>query len=163
MPAAIAFPDSLYPEATTFKSTRPQGRGPRRQVIVAGVEGAATPHRISKPLNSGNAVIPGEHTLRRESQGKVSLSPFIPAAGKPLREAWERSRAATCYFPLAFCAAQRRRWASAIRLRASGLRTRFFLLFPATPGFAALSLPEILPDAASRERTCVSLAISASI
>src|ERR1700739_54767 len=67
------------------------------------------------------------------------------------------------YFDFAFCAAQRLSCASAIRLRASALSTRFFflpgplLVFVLDPGEATAREP------ASRERTWVSLAISASI
>jgi len=38
----------MYPETAEFKSTRPQGRGPRGQVFVGGVEGAATLHEVKK-------------------------------------------------------------------------------------------------------------------
>ena len=71
-------------------------------------------------------------------------------------------------YDLAFCAAQRLRCASAILLRASGLNTRFFLVFPlAFAGdfgvLGSVTLAATLPVVASRERTCVSFAISASI
>src|ERR1035437_7127502 len=42
---AIAEPESMYPETTALKSTRPSDRGPQRQVFVAGVERAATLHK----------------------------------------------------------------------------------------------------------------------
>src|SRR5215469_2708044 len=70
---------------------------------------------------------------------------------------------ACIYLVLAFCAAQRLRCASAIRLRASGLSTRAFLAF--TGAFLALrpfALDEP-PEPASRARTWVSFAISESI
>jgi hypothetical protein len=68
------------------------------------------------------------------------------------------------YFDLAFCAAQRLRCASAIRLRASALSTRFFLLLLGPLVDLLAELDELVDrEPASRERTWVSLAISASI
>src|SRR5580692_3662791 len=68
------------------------------------------------------------------------------------------------YLLLAFCAAQRLRCASAIRLRASGLSTRDFLaLAGAFLVLRSVTLEAETPEPASRERTCVSLAISESI
>ncbi len=68
---------------------------------------------------------------------------------------------------LGFCAAQRLRCASAIRLRASALNLRrffrFFGAFAAFPVLRSVTLAATLPVLASRERTCVRLAISASI
>jgi len=66
---------------------------------------------------------------------------------------------------LDFCAAQRRRCASAMRLRASGLRTRVFLDDFLAADFV-LRCDEVKlfePDPASNFLTCVSLAISESI
>lgn len=70
----------------------------------------------------------------------------------------------------AFCAAQRLRWASAIRLRASALNTRF-LRGPAAgvlsallvPLVAALAAALVVPVPLKRARTWVSRAISESI
>jgi hypothetical protein len=45
---ATAKPESMYPEAAALTSTRPPGRGPQRQVFVAGVEGAATLHETKQ-------------------------------------------------------------------------------------------------------------------
>lgn len=65
---------------------------------------------------------------------------------------------------LAFCAAHLLRCASAIRLRASALSTRFLrVLAGAFLVFRSVTFVATLPESASRERTCVSLAISASI
>jgi hypothetical protein len=44
-----AEPELKYPETTAFKSTRPSGRGPQRQVFVAGVERAATLYKLNRP------------------------------------------------------------------------------------------------------------------
>src|SRR5580658_8968243 len=87
---------------------------------------------------------------------------------RPAPETGERGNGprggGSCYFALAFCAAHRLRCASAIRLRASGLRTRFVLVLPAFVFFLiAVNLVARLRELASSERTCVSLAISASI
>ena len=58
------------------------------------------------------------------------------------------------FFDLAFCAAQRLRCASAMRLRASGLSTRFFLLLlgPLVDLLAELDAP-LDREPASRVRT----------
>lgn len=69
---------------------------------------------------------------------------------------------------LAFCAAQRLRCASAMRLRASGLSTRIFRVFIFGVAEAFLVLRSLIPVAtlpvlANKERACVSRAISASI
>jgi hypothetical protein len=64
----------------------------------------------------------------------------------------------------AFCAAQRFRCASAIRLRASGLRKCFFLFFAeAEPDLRDEVNLVPLPTSESNDRTLVSRAISASI
>jgi len=59
---------------------------------------------------------------------------------------------------------QRLRCASAIRLRASALSTRFFLGLALAEAFLALrpALVAAVPIVASRERACLSLAISES-
>ena len=66
------------------------------------------------------------------------------------------------YLLFAFCAAQRLRCASAIRLRASGLNTRDFRDF-AGDFLVLRSVAFEEPEPASRERTWVSRAISESI
>ena len=69
------------------------------------------------------------------------------------------------YFALAFSLAQRLCWASAIFLRASALKTRFFLVLALAGAFFAMrpALVAAVPSVASRARACFSLAISASI
>ena len=66
---------------------------------------------------------------------------------------------------LAFCAAQRRCCASAIFLRASVLKTRFFLVLALAGAFFAgrPALVVAAPSVASSARACCSLDISASI
>src|SRR5208282_2578858 len=66
---------------------------------------------------------------------------------------------------LAFCAAQRRCCASAIFLRASALKTRFFLVLALAGAFFAArpALVVATPSVANSARACCSLAISASI
>lgn len=69
------------------------------------------------------------------------------------------------YFALAFSLAQRLCCASAIFLRASALKTRFFLVLALAGAFFALGPGWVaaVPSVASRARACFSLAISASI
>ena len=74
-------------------------------------------------------------------------------------------KAQALYFALAFSLAQRLCCASAIFLRASALKTRFFLVLALAGAFFAVrpALVAAVPSVASRARACFSLAISASI
>ncbi len=102
---------------------------------------------------------PGEAIKARNKAGASAIAP-VWRASRPLLMRGERERLRACasYLALAFCAAQRLRCASAIRLRASALNMRRF--FPSLAAFAAflvlrpVTLAATLPVLASRERTC---------
>jgi hypothetical protein len=128
---------------------------------------------VRRNLLSGRAPVDGSNTeggcgtvhplaFAREGSAAGSLD---PVANQRRLEPFLNAYYFLVALALAFCASQRRCCASAIFLRASALKTRFFLVLALAGAFLAVrpALVVAAPSVASSARACCSLDISASI